>query len=59
MAVENRMHRRDRRPVNVRIQPGQPFAYLWRTPGRLVLLEAHNQLLDLKRKLIGVAVGSA
>ena len=59
MAIQNRMHRADRRRMNVRIETDQPLPDLRCTPARLVLLEAHDLRLDLKRQLIGVAVRSA
>jgi hypothetical protein len=59
MAIEHRMHRADRGRVHIRIKPGQSFPDLGRPPARLVLLDAHDQRLDLDRELIGMAIGPA
>jgi len=56
MAVKDDMHRTDCRGVNIRIEPGQPFPDLRRSPIWLVLLQPHDQRLDLKRELIGMSV---
>jgi transposase InsO family protein len=52
-----RMHRADRRSMNVRIKSSQPFPYLRRSPMRPLLLASHDQRLDLDRQLVGMAVG--
>ena len=59
MAVEHRMHRADRRRVDIRIEAGQLFPDLRRAPARLVLLQAHDLRLDLDGQLVGVAVRPA
>jgi len=59
MAIEHRMHRADRGRVHIRIKPGQSFPDLRRPPARLVLLDAHDQRLDLDRELIGMAIRPA
>lgn len=45
--------------MDIRVEPPQSLADLGRPPARLVLLQLHDQLLDLKGELIGVAVGPA
>ena len=45
--------------MDIRIEPSQPLACLGCAPGRLVLLQADAQGLDLKRQLIDVAIGPA
>ncbi len=57
MAVEHGVDRADRRQMNIGMEPPEPFADLWRAPTRFLLLQAHDQLLDLERKLIGLAIG--
>jgi len=59
MTVEHGMHRADRGQMDIGIKPSEPFADLRCAPGRLVLPEAHDQLFDLHRKLIGLPVGPA
>src|SRR5262249_48565551 len=59
MAIEHRMHCADRGRVHIRIKPGQSFPDLRRPPARLVLLDAHDQRLDLDRELIGMAIRPA
>jgi len=51
------MNSADRRGVNIGIKPSQPFPDLRRAPGRLILLQTHDQRLDLDRKLVSMAVG--
>jgi hypothetical protein len=58
MAIQNRMHRADRRGMDIRIKPCQPFPYFRRSPVRPLLLAAHDQRLDLNRELVGMPVGS-
>ena len=57
MAVQNRMYRADRRGMDIRIKPCQPFPYLRRSPVRELLLAAHDQRLDLNREPVGMSVG--
>src|SRR5579864_2758817 len=59
MTIKHRMHRADRGRAYVRIKPGQSFPDLRGSPTRLVLLDAHDQRLDLDRELIGMAIGPA
>jgi hypothetical protein len=59
MTVEHRMHRADRRRVDIRVEAPQLVPDLGRAPTRLVLLEAHDLRLDLEGELVGVAVGPA
>lgn len=59
MLVEHGLDRRDRRPVNFRIQPGEPFPDLGRSPARSLPLQPDDQRLNLDGQLIGVAAGPA
>ena len=59
VAIEHGMNRADRRRMHIRIKPRQSFADLGRSPTRLVLLQAHDQRLDLDRQLVGMAIGPA
>src|SRR5690349_6591856 len=49
----------DRRCMDIGIEPSQPFSDLRRSPSRPVLLETHDQCLDLNGELVGVTVRSA
>jgi hypothetical protein len=57
VAIEDGVDRADRRKMDIGIEPSQSLANLRRPPGRLLLLQTHDQLLDLERKLIGLAIG--
>jgi hypothetical protein len=59
VAIEHSMDGADRRRVNVGIEAPQPFPDLRRTPGRPVLLEAHDQRLDPNGEVIGATVRPA
>jgi hypothetical protein len=59
VAIEDGMDRADRRRVDVGIKPLQPIPDLGRAPTGLVVLEAHDQRLDLKGQLIGLAIRSS
>src|SRR5438309_416223 len=58
VAIEHGVDRADRRLMDVGIKSVKPFADLRRAPGRLLLLQAHDQRLNLKGKLVGLTVGS-
>ena len=51
------MHCTDGGTVDIGIHPSQSFPDLGRTPVRILLLEVYDQLLDLYRQLVGMAVG--
>jgi hypothetical protein len=59
VAVEDCMHRADRRRVHIRIEAGQPLSDFRRAPIRFLLLEAYDLRLYLERELVGVAVWPA
>jgi hypothetical protein len=48
------VNRADRRQLNVTVKPPDLLADLRRTPAWMLLLQLHDQRLDLKRQLIGV-----
>ena len=59
MAIEHRVHRADRRQLDVAMQPPQLLADLRGAPARPFALQLHDQLLDLERQLIGLPVRPA
>ena len=42
--------------MDIGIEPPEPFADLRCAPGRLLLLQPHDQRLDLEGKLVGLTV---
>jgi len=53
------MNGADRRRMHIRIESSQTFADLRRAPVRFVLLQAHDQRLDLEGKLVGLPIRPA
>jgi hypothetical protein len=58
MPVQDRVHRADRRTLHIPVQPAQAFANLRSAPIGALLLQLNDQLLDLKRQLPRMSVGS-
>ena len=57
--IQHGMLGSDGRALQVRIQSSEFLGDLWRTPVRVLLLELHDQLLDLHRQPVGIVVGSS
>jgi hypothetical protein len=55
--VQHSVDRADRRSVHIGVSSGQKLHDLRRSPGQLLVLQAHNQRFDLERQLIGMAIG--
>jgi hypothetical protein len=49
MPIQHRVHRTDRRQLDIAVKPPQLLADLWRAPARVFLLQLHDQRLNLKR----------
>src|SRR5271168_4213456 len=58
MAIQDGMHRTDRRGMDIRIKPCQSFPYLRRSPVRPLLLAAYDQRLDRNGELVSMPVRS-
>ena len=59
MSIQHGMHGTADWALQVRIQSLKLLADLWAQPSGAVLLGLHNQLLDLHRQLVGMAIGSS
>ena len=57
MAVQYRVYGADCGAMDIRVSLFEAYADLRRTPVWILLFELHDQLLDLHRQLVGVAVG--
>ena len=57
MAVQHGVYCADRRAMDIRVPLAEAYADFWCTPVWILLLELNDQLLDLHRQLVGVAIG--
>src|ERR1041384_6534064 len=58
MTIQHRVHGADRRQLDVLVAAPDLLADLRRTPARMLLLELHDQCLDLKRQAVRMPIWS-